>query len=140
MSKVTVPLLTLTPPPCQTKKVRVSWSVAGKLFHEGRRWDDADGSLRRESTHILPAERSDSDVERDERERELNGRSSDTDGCLGPARKRDREGECYRCRVGVDVAVVEGDGGAAVAADIDAPTLPNKEGARVLVSCWKALP
>ena len=49
-----------------------------------------------------------------------------------------REGERYiRCRVGVDVAAVEGD---RAAADIDAPTLPNKEGARVLVSCWKALP
>ena len=47
-----------------------------------------------------------------------------------------REGEHYIRRVGIDVAVVEGD----CAGDIDAPALPNKEGARVLVSCWKALP
>ena len=48
-----------------------------------------------------------------------------------------REGERYHRRVGVDAAAVEG-GRAAI--DKDAPTLPNKEGARVLVSCWKALP
>ena len=48
-----------------------------------------------------------------------------------------REGERYRRRVVVDVAAVQGDRGRA---DIDAPTLPNMEGARVLVSCWKALP
>ena len=48
-----------------------------------RRWSDTDGCSRRKSTHILPAERSDSDVERDERKRELNGRWNDTDGCLG---------------------------------------------------------
>ena len=49
-----------------------------------------------------------------------------------------REGEHYNPRrVGMDAAVVEG-GRAAI--DSDAPTLPNMEGARVLVSCWKALP
>ena len=49
-----------------------------------------------------------------------------------------REGEHYlRRRVGVDVAAVEGD---RAALDIDASTLPNKEGARGLVSCWKAVP
>ena len=49
-----------------------------------------------------------------------------------------REGERYSIRrVGVDVAGVDGD---RAAGDIDAPTLPNMEGARVLVSCWKALP
>ena len=49
-----------------------------------------------------------------------------------------REGEHYtRRRVGVDVAVVEGGRGAL---DIDAPTLPNMEGARALASGWKALP
>ena len=50
-----------------------------------------------------------------------------------------REGEHYIIRrVGVDIAAVEGDRAAAF--DPDAPTLPNKESARVLVSCWKALP
>ena len=49
-----------------------------------------------------------------------------------------REGEHYNRPVGIDGAAVEGDRGAGE--DIDAPTLPNKEGARVLVSCWKALP
>ena len=48
-----------------------------------------------------------------------------------------REGERYRRRVGVDGAAVEGD---RAAVDIDAPALPNKKGARDLVSCWKALP
>ena len=49
-----------------------------------------------------------------------------------------REGEHYtRRRVGVEVAAVEG---GRAAADNDAPTLPNMEGARVLVSYWKALP
>ena len=49
-----------------------------------------------------------------------------------------REGEHYtRRRVGVDVAAGEGD---CAAVGIDAPTLPNKEGVRVLVGCWKALP
>ena len=51
-----------------------------------------------------------------------------------------REGERYIPRVGVDVAVVEGDRAAGDAIDPDAPALPNMEGARVLVSCWKALP
>ena len=54
-----------------------------------------------------------------------------------------REGEHYiRPQVGIDVAAVEGDRAAIDidAIDIDAPALPNKEGARVLVSCWKAPP
>ena len=51
-----------------------------------------------------------------------------------------REGEHYtRRQVGVDAAAVEDDRAGITKTDPDAPTLPNKEGARVLVSCWKAL-
>ena len=175
--KVAVPPQTLTPPPCKTRKVRVSWSAAGRLFHEGgdgraqmavggaeartfcspsaatAAWRETntsvssagdgcgtDGGSRRGSTHPLPAERSDSHVVRDDRKRrkvrkKRRGESKNREG------KREtgetREGEHYSRRVGVDFAVVEGDRGAA---DIDAPSLPNKKGARVLVGCWKALP
>ena len=50
-----------------------------------------------------------------------------------------REGERYKCRrIGVDVAAVEGGRGGSAARDASA--LPNMESARVLLSCWKALP
>ena len=87
---------------------------------------------------MLPAEYSDSDAARGEhKRRKVRKRRRGERESRAGEKGESREGERYRVRrVRVDVAVVEGD---CAAPDNDAPALPNMEGARVLVSCWKAL-